>query len=333
MANRLGGSTGLAGFAALLLGGCATITALTRVPITLPPPPPEARAALAPVTGIMIEPPNWGALPETPWARGASPVTGGGMLTAMQSGCVGAVVSPSTLLAPWFVPFTCAGGAATGSVGSFATGAASAEQARTPEQVETARVAFSAAVATMNSTSDLGARLLARSGHDGVPLLLACPAAAGCATDDGRAPSAWLWLAVQPAFASAGAFNPEVTLFVTVRGRVLDAAGSELAWRCWRYRSPAVSYFALADDDAARLKAELNWAWKAMATRIADDIFLASADVMLLPAGRSGEAMPLSAAGAHVESGELATRGVLQAALDAPDRPPVSAGGFDCLGP
>jgi hypothetical protein len=205
----------LAACCALLLGGCATITALTRVDITLPPPPPEARAALAPVTGIAIEPPSWGALPATPWAKGAASVTGGGMLASMQSGCVGAVVSPSTLLAPWFVPFTCAGASATGSVGAVATGATAAGQARTPEQVEEARAAFGAAVAAIKPAGDLGDQLLARSDRDGVPMLLACPAEAGCTTDDGTAPSAYLRLAVLPEFASKGAFNPEVTLFLT----------------------------------------------------------------------------------------------------------------------
>jgi len=323
----------LAASCALLLGGCVTITALTRVDITLPPPPPQARAALAPVTGIVIEPPRWGTLPETPWAKGAASVTGGGMLASMQSGCVGAVVSPSTLLAPWFVPFTCAGGAATGSVGAAATGATAAGQARTPEEVEAARAAFGAAVAAINSAGDLGDQLLARSNRDGVPVLLACPAEAGCTTDDGTAPSAFLRLDVLPEFASRGAFNPEVTLFLTVRGRVLDAGGAELAWRCWRYRGPAVSYFALADRDAARLKVELDWAWKTMAARIADDIFLTAASVTLLPEGRAGEALPLSGVGAHLDSGAPATRAVLRAALEVPDLPPLAAGSFDCLGP
>jgi hypothetical protein len=329
------GALRFVGATTLLLGACTTIDALTRVPITLPPPPPEARAALGPatgaqVTGIIIDPLNWGALPATPWVQGAPPVTGGGMLASMRSGCVDAAVSPSTVLAPYFLPFTCAGGAAVGSVGAVATGSAAAEQARTSADVALASTAFSAAVAAIKPTGDFGDQLLAQSAREGLPLLLVCAAMAGCAADNGGTPSAWLRLSVQPVFVARDTFNPVVTLYVTVRGRVLDPGGAVLAWRCWRYRSPAVSYFALAEHDATRLRAELDWAWKALAARIADDLFRRPAEVKLLPEGRPGEALPLSGSGAHLDNGTLATRDMLQSALDVRDMPPVQ---FECLGP
>ena len=74
MVSRLVASLSLAAACAPLLAACTTIHALTRTPIALPPPP-LARAALQPVTAIIIDPPNWGPLPATRprWARPWSP--------------------------------------------------------------------------------------------------------------------------------------------------------------------------------------------------------------------------------------------------------------------
>jgi hypothetical protein len=296
----------------------------STVAITVPPVPPEARAALQPMAGILIEPLEFGALPATPSAQGAPSVTGASLFESMKSGCVTSASSPFNLLTIWFLPFTCAGGAVRGVANTAASGAAAAQQARTSEEVEIARVSLYAAVTALDPAADLGEQLLARGELDGVPRLLGCTPGDGCVTDEHGASPAVLRLAVQPVFASKGTFNPEVTLLITVRGRVVDASGAELTWRCWRYRSPAVSYFALADNDAARLKAELDWAWKALAARITDDMFRDSGSALVVPEGRAGEALPLGGRGAHLANGVLAERAVMQAALEAPGLPRVS---------
>ena len=320
------------GFAILLLlGACVSVSKLTAPVIVLPPPAHEARSLLQPLTGVVVERQDWGKLPPAPAPQGT--LVNPGFLEAMGAGCAGAAATPASLMALPTLPLTCAAGAAGGSITAAISGASAAKQAHSPAETEAARTALAKAVASINPAGDLAEQLLAQGNRMEIPTLLSCAPASACVASDGSQPSAMLRLVVQPALVSAGAYNPEVTIYLTAKGRLLDAAGHEHIWRCWRYRSPAVSYFALAANDGARLRTEMDWAWKTLAGRIVDDVFLNSAEVTLAPDGFPGEAFALSGTGEHIESGARAERGTMQAVLEASDRPPASDGNLDCLGP
>jgi hypothetical protein len=167
------------------------------------------------------------------------------------------------------------------------------------------------AVASIDPVGDLAGQGLAQDNRMEIPTLLSCALASACVASDGSVPSAMLRLVVQPAaLVSAGAYNPAVTIYLTAKAQLLDAGGHERFWWCSGYRSPGVSYFALAANDGARPRTEMEWAWKTLAGRIDDDVFLNPAEVTLAPDGFAGEAFALSGTGEHVESGGARRAGI-----------------------
>lgn len=73
-----------------------------------------------------------------------------------------------------------------------------------------------------------------------------------------------------------GAFSPDVTALLMVRGSVRLGDGGCLLQRTWFYRSQARNYFELAANQAALLRRELEVAADKVAAKIVSDLFVST---------------------------------------------------------
>ena len=78
---------------------------------------------------------------------------------------------------------------------------------------------------------------------------------------------------------SEGRYEPEVSLVMSVSGRVLRGeGGEELYWRVWSYRGPERPYFSLAGEASTSVRAMAEEAYRATAERMLYDLFQGSVD-------------------------------------------------------
>ena len=74
-----------------------------------------------------------------------------------------------------------------------------------------------------------------------------------------------------------GRIEPDVTLAMKVTARVIPAAGGgELYWRNCGYESVERDYFELAADNAAAFRAEIEKAYRVLAEKMVDDLFVST---------------------------------------------------------
>ena len=78
---------------------------------------------------------------------------------------------------------------------------------------------------------------------------------------------------------SEGRYEPDVSLVLSVSGRVLRGeGGEELYWRVWSYQGPERPYFSLAGEAPAAVRAMAEEAYRATAERMLYDLFQGSVD-------------------------------------------------------
>jgi hypothetical protein len=87
---------------------------------------------------------------------------------------------------------------------------------------------------------------------------------------------------------SAGAYDPDVWVVMTVSGRVVRGADNEeLYWRIWSYQGPRVPYFSLAAAAPESLNRVADAAYRSTAERLLFDLLAGSANEALPGNGRT----------------------------------------------
>ncbi len=248
--------------------------------VAYPPPSEELRARLG---AIMVVPLTWqGAVaPDTPTKR-----RGAGALSGAGQGAAGSLSTGASFCQfndPFFCAFGLVLGIAVAPVAALVGAGVGASRAHSEAEVVAAEASLRHTLDEAALPEILAARVGAAAARH-ADLVLAAPRL----TDhDLRAPdfADWAELGADTVLelevthfglASAGHIDPELTLTVSVRVRLLDAADGRLLYmRAWAYRGHPHNYFDMAADEAGRLRAELQRGIDQLTDGIVLDLFVA----------------------------------------------------------
>ena len=215
----------------------------------------------------------------------ADPVkgAGAGMMSGAGQGALGSLAVGASVCYSGH-PYGCAAGVALGIVlalpAAIVGGIVGASVAHPAEEVDMATVALRGALDGATPSSEIARYMVELRGPRVAPVLHlgnGAPDRASVGYDalakQGLASVVEL-VVTRLELNVIGNIDPDVSLQVTVRARLLRAAdGVELYRRVWLYWGPESNYFDAAADDAAPLRAGIDVANRALAARIVDDLF------------------------------------------------------------
>lgn len=204
----------------------------------------------------------------------AAAVSAGGWALGSASSCV---YLPSGLAGAIY----CGIGLADGVVGAPVAAVVAAIRVHDEDEVRAAAASFHAALAEVKPAAGLARELM--TAVQKVPSVHLEAISMEHPADDnlggnGRRSGVTLDVSVfDLEIRSEGRTEPDVTLAMKVTARVIPAAGgAELYWRRWEYESVERDYFELAADNAAAFRAEVQTAYRALAEKMVQDLFVST---------------------------------------------------------